>query len=128
MIKDNDDNIVELRCSHDPDTLGKKPEGRKVKGVIHWVNAAEGLHGEVRVYDRLFDRPDPLSADDFTEALNPDSLKVYDQAVVEPSVKGEEPGSRFQFERQGYFVIDDDTTADRIVCNRIVSLKDNWSS
>ncbi|MEM7256477.1 MAG: glutamine--tRNA ligase, partial [Pseudomonadota bacterium] len=127
VIKDNDGNIIELRCSHDPDTLGKKPEGRKVKGVIHWVNAKDGITSQVRVYDRLFNRPDPLAADDFTDALNPDSLTVYDKAVTEPSLSDADNGARFQFERTGYFVVDQDSTAARPVINQIVSLKDNWS-
>lgn len=126
VIKDNDGNVIELRCSHDPDTLGKKPEGRKVKGVIHWVSAQQGVVSRVRVYDRLFNRPDPLAADDFTDALNPESLTVFEQAVLEPSMRDAEDGDRFQFERQGYYVVDKDSTQDNPVINRIVSLKDNW--
>ena len=128
VIKDNDGNITELRCSHDPDTLGKKPEGRKVKGVIHWVNAAEAVATEVRLYDRLFSRPDPLSEEDFTNAINPESMHVHAGAFVEPSVAEADQGTRFQFERQGYFVVDDDASTATPVVNRIVSLKDNWTS
>jgi glutaminyl-tRNA synthetase len=128
VIKDSNGNITELRCSHDPDTLGKKPEGRKVKGVIHWVNASEAVATEVRLYDRLFSRPDPLSEEDFTDAINPESLHVHASAFVEPSVADADKGTRFQFERQGYFVVDDDATTARPVMNRIVSLKDNWTS
>ena len=128
VIKDSNGNITELRCSHDPDTLGKKPEGRKVKGVIHWVNASEAVATEVRLYDRLFSRPDPLSEEDFTDAINPESLHVHASAFVEPSVADAHKGTRFQFERQGYFVVDDDATTARPVMNRIVSLKDNWTS
>lgn len=126
VIKDADGNIIELRCSHDPDTLGKKPEGRKVKGVIHWVSAREGTNSEIRVYDRLFNRPDPLAEEDFTDALNPDSLSIYQKAFIEPSIDGSKTGERYQFERQGYFVIDDASTQTQPVINRIVSLKDNW--
>ena len=128
VIKDSNGNITELRCSHDPDTLGKKPEGRKVKGVIHWVNASEAVATEVRLYDRLFSRPDPLSEEDFTDAINPESLHVHASAFVEPSVADADKGTRFQFERQGYFVVDDDGTTAKPVMNRIVSLKDNWTS
>ncbi len=127
VIKDRDGNITELHCSHDPDTLGKKPEGRKVKGVIHWVNAAEAIAADVRLYDRLFSRPDPLAEEDFTDAINPESLSVHENAFVEPSVADAAAGTRFQFERQGYFVVDDDATAAKPAMNRIVSLKDNWS-
>ena len=127
VIKDDAGNIVELHCSHDPDTLGKKPEGRKVKGVIHWVNAKHCINCEVRLYDRLFMHPDPLAAEDFTTALNPDSVKQHDNAMAEASLEGAEAYSRFQFERQGYFVVDEASSSDRPVLNRIVSLKDNWS-
>lgn len=128
IIKDDNGNIIELHCSHDADTLGKKPEGRKVKGVIHWVNAADAVATEVRLYDRLFTRADPLAEEDFTTAINPQSLQVHNTAYAEPAVAEASPGSRFQFERQGYFVIDDDATAEKPVANRIVSLKDNWGA
>lgn len=128
VVKDNNGDIIELRCSHDADTLGKKPEGRKVKGVIHWVNAAEAVASEVRLYDRLFNRPDPLAEEDFTDAINPESLSIHTNAFVEPAVATASMGTRFQFERQGYFVVDDDSSADKPVMNRIVSLKDNWTS
>ncbi len=128
VVKDNNGDIIELRCSHDADTLGKKPEGRKVKGVIHWVNAAEAVASEVRLYDRLFNRPDPLAEEDFTDAINPESLSIHTNAFVEPAVATATTGTRFQFERQGYFVVDDDSSAVKPVMNRIVSLKDNWTS
>ena len=127
VIKDNDGQIIELRCTHDPDTLGKKPEGRKVKGVIHWVSASESVTAEVRVYDRLFNRPDPLAEEDYMDAINPESLVVMEKAQVEASAATADIGSRFQFERQGYFVVDDDSTAAQPVFNRVVGLRDTWS-
>ncbi len=127
VIKDKDGNIIELRCSHDPDTLGKKPEGRKVKGVIHWVSAAEAVASEVRIYDRLFNRPDPLAEEDFMDALNPDSLSIHQNAQVEAAIASAPPETRYQFERQGYFVVDPDSDTERPVLNRVVPLRDNWA-
>lgn len=127
VIKDADGRITELHCTHDPETLGKKPEGRKVKGVVHWVPASQSVDSEVRVYDRLFNRPDPLAEEDYINAVNPESLQVMADARLESSAATAPIGTRFQFERQGYFVIDDDSTTDRPVCNRIVGLRDTWS-
>lgn len=127
VIKDADGRITELHCTHDPETLGKKPEGRKVKGVVHWVPASQSVDSEVRVYDRLFNRPDPLAEEDYMNAVNPESLQVMAHARLESSAATAPIGTRFQFERQGYFVIDDDSTTDRPVCNRIVGLRDTWS-
>ncbi len=127
VIKDENGQIIEIHCSHDPDTLGKKPEGRKVKGVIHWVPVEQSVKSEVRVYDRLFNRPDPLAEEDYLNAVNPDSLVVLSNARLEPSIGDAETGSKFQFERQGYFAIDDDSTAEHPVCNRTVGLRDTWS-
>jgi glutaminyl-tRNA synthetase len=123
--------VVELRCSHDPDTLGKNPEGRKVKGVIHWVSAEHALTAEVRLYDRLFvqERPDDLEKGrDYKELLNPDSLEVLADCKLEPSLRDAEPGQRFQFERLGYFAVDsEDSQPGTPVFNRTVSLRDTWS-
>ena len=127
VVKDDNGNIIELRCSHDPETLGKKPEGRKVKGVIHWVSATEAVSAEVRVYDRLFSRPDPLSDNDFIDALNPESLHIHPDAKVEAAIAAASAETRFQFERQGYFVVDQDSTSERPVLNRVVPLRDNWT-
>ena len=127
VIKDENGKITELHCTHDPDTLGKKPEGRKVKGVIHWVPAGHSVKSEVRVYDRLFNQPNPLAEDNYLDAINPDSLVVMEGAQLEPALASSAVGSRYQFERQGYFAIDEDSTAERPVCNRIVSLRDTWS-
>jgi glutaminyl-tRNA synthetase len=126
-VKDEDGNIVELRCSYDPDTLGRNPEGRKVRGVIHWVSARHGLKAEVRLYDRLFKSPSPGRGGNFLDDLNPDSLRVLRDCVVEPSLAEAAAGARYQFEREGYFCIDSEASRpDQPVFNRIVSLRDSW--
>lgn len=126
VIKDAAGEVVELKCSIDPDTLGKNPEGRKVKGVIHWVSAEQGVPAEVRIYDRLFNHADPEEGDDYLQNLNPESLKVV-RAVVEPSLAQAQAGERFQFEREGYFIADEkDYSADKLVFNRILDLKDSY--
>ncbi len=129
-IKDEAGNIVELRCSIDPDTLGKQPVDRRVKGVIHWVSADHAIDAQVRLYDRLFsvEHPDKVEeGEDFTSHLNPDSLEIIEHAKVEPSLLGVKAGERFQFERVGYFCVDKDTTPEKPVFNRIVSLRDSWA-
>lgn len=126
VIKDENGEVVELKCSIDPETLGKNPEGRKVKGVVHWVSATKGIPAEVRIYDRLFTESDPETGDDFLANLNPESLKVV-QAVIEPALAQAKPEDRFQFEREGYFVADQyDHTSDKPVFNRILDLKDSF--
>ena len=126
VIKDENGEVVELKCSIDPETLGKNPEGRKVKGVIHWVSASKGISAEVRIYDRLFTESDPETGDDFLANLNPESLKVV-QAVIEPALAGAKPEDRFQFEREGYFVADQyDHSSEKPVFNRILDLKDSF--
>ncbi|MEC8887312.1 MAG: glutamine--tRNA ligase/YqeY domain fusion protein [Pseudomonadota bacterium] len=126
VIKDENGEVIELKCSIDPDTLGKKPEGRKVKGVIHWVSAEKGVPAEVRIYDRLFSSEDPKEGEDFLDNLNPDSLHIV-QAMVEPSLAQASPEDRFQFEREGYFVADRyDHTAEKPVFNRILDLRDSF--
>jgi len=129
VIKDNQGEIVELRCSYDPETLGKNPEGRKVKGVIHWVSAAHAVEAEVRLYDRLFNHPTPDDGKDgvdFKERINPDSLTVLSKCMLEPALAEAELGERFQFEREGYFCRDA-VSADRLVFNRTVTLRDSWA-
>jgi len=128
-VKDDEGNLVELRCHYDPETLGRNPEGRKVRGVIHWVSASEGVEAEVRLYDRLFTRPDPdgVKGASFLDFINPDSLKVV-QAVLEPALADAAPGARFQFEREGYFCRDTRAAEkERLVFNRIVTLRDSWA-
>jgi len=124
--------IVELRCTYDPETRGgSAPDGRKVKGTLHWVSVAHGLPVEARLYDRLFRVPDPEDVpegQDFTVNLNPASRITVERAVVEPSVTGAEPGTRYQFERVGYFMIDElDSRPGSLVFNRIVTLRDTWA-
>jgi len=129
VVKNANGEIVELRCSYDPDTLGANPEGRKVKGVIHWVSATKGVPAEIRLYDRLFKVPNPGGSKDrdWREDLNPESLVVM-QGVIEPSLAQAAPGARFQFEREGYFAVDTkDSTPGRPVFNRIVTLRDTWA-
>jgi len=127
VVKDSAGRIVELRAVYDPASRGgQSADGRKVKGTLHWVSAEHALPAEVRLYEPLFTRPDPEEGvDDFIENLNPNSLKVVD-ALVEPSLATAQPGDTFQFVREGYFCVDPDTTADRLVFNRTVPLKDTW--
>jgi glutaminyl-tRNA synthetase len=130
VVKDDAGTVVELRCSYDPATRGASPaDGRQVKGTIQWVSAAHGVHCEVRLYDRLFSVADPDAAEgDFKDHLNPESLLVVSDAVIEPSVQGDPPGSRYQFERVGYFCSDRvESTADALVFNRTVTLRDAWA-
>jgi glutaminyl-tRNA synthetase len=121
--------IKELRCSYDPRTRGgKAPDGRKVKGTIHWVSAAHAARAEIRLYDRLFNVADPAGAGDFRDHLNPDSLKRLTSAYVEPALATARPGAAYQFERLGYFCADDvDSTTDTPIFNRTVSLRDSWA-
>ena len=127
IIKDADGNITELRCSYDPDTLGKNPEGRKVKGVIHWVSEQHSQPAELRLYNRLFKVPNPDNEENFLDAINPDSLEVLNNCRVEASLANPQPESRYQFERTGYFCFDAiDSINGKLVFNRTVTLRDNW--
>jgi glutaminyl-tRNA synthetase len=127
--KDASGQVVELRCTYDPATRGgDAPDGRKVKGTLHWVSAAHAVTAEVRLYDRLFSVENPGAGDtDFIAQINPASLEVITDARVEPSVAHATAGTRFQFERLGYFAVDADTLSPRIVFNRTVTLKDTWA-
>ncbi len=128
IIKNDQGDIIELRCTYDPDTLGKKPEGRKVKGVIHWVSEKHSLPAEIRLYDRLFNVPHPESEEDFTRALNPNSLQVISGAKVENSLSVTSAGKQYQFERIGYFCVDSkDSQPNQLIFNRTVTLRDTWS-
>lgn len=130
MVKDNNGEITELHCTYDPETLGgSSPDGRRVKSTLHWVSAEHALAAEIRLYDRLFSKANPLDDEqtDFKEHLNPDSLTTLDNARVEPSLASAVPGIHYQFERQGYFCADSkDSTPERLVFNRTVALRDAW--
>lgn len=130
IIKDDNDNIVELHCSYDPESAnGQTSDGRKVKGIIHWVSAEHAIESEVRVYDRLFvdENPEGDPDKDFKEAINPDSLEVL-QALVEPSLASVDKGQTFQFERTGYFTVDTkDSVEGKPVFNRTITLRDTWA-
>lgn len=125
--KDENDKVTTVYAEYDPESRGGNPaDGRKIKSTIHWVNAADALDAEIRLYDNLFTVPDP-DAVDFLEVLNPDSLKVLEHAKVEPSLAAAKPGDSFQFMRQGYFCVDNkDSAPEHLVFNRSVSLKDSF--
>jgi glutaminyl-tRNA synthetase len=132
VVKDEESGeVVELHCTYDPETRGgAAPDGRKVKGTLHWVSAAHTVKAEVRLYDRLFVQEDPGDVEegtDFTASLNPDSLEILTACRVEPSLADAAPGSRYQFERQGYFCVDPDSGEEKLVFNRTVSLRDSWA-
>ena len=131
VVKDDAGNIVELRCTYDPETRsGGSAESRKVKATLHWVSAAHAIPAEVRLYDSLFTRPDPDTVEDgrsYTDFLNPDSLEVLTACQLEPGLAEAEVGSRYQFERLGYFCVDPDSTEGAPVFNRTVTLRDTWA-
>ncbi len=126
--KDAEGNITTIFCTYDADTLSKDPaDGRKVKGVIHWVSAAHALPVEIRLYDRLFSVPNPGAEEDFLAVINPDSL-VIKQGYAEPSLAQAEAGKAYQFEREGYFCLDSRyANASSLVFNRTVGLRDTWA-
>jgi len=130
-VKDENGEVVELHCTYDPATRGgDAPDGRKVKSTIHWVSASHALQVEARLYDRLFTKENPDDAPedgDFTDNLNPESLVNLPDSYVEPELRGAPVGSIYQFERQGYFCVDPDSTKDKLVFNRTVSLRDTWA-
>ncbi|GAB4277467.1 MAG: glutamine--tRNA ligase/YqeY domain fusion protein [Deferrisomatales bacterium] len=129
VVKDAAGEVVELRCTYDPETLGgAAPDGRKVKATLHWVSAQHSVAAEVRLYDRLFAVPDPEGGEgDWKSRVNPDSLEVLTDCRLEPSLAGAAPGRRYQFERLGYFCVDPDTAEGRPVFNRTVTLRDQWA-
>ncbi len=131
VVKDDDGNVVELHCTYDPASRGgNSPDGRKVKSTIHWVSAAHAIESEVRLYDNLFAKENPNDLEegqDFTVNLNPASLEVVSDCKVEPSLRDAAVGSRFQFERLGYFCIDPDSTLEKPVFNRTIGLRDTWA-
>lgn len=128
VVKDETGNIIELLCSYDENTLGKNPEGYKPKGVIHWVSAKESKPAKIRLYDRLFNVPNPGASDDFLSTINQDSLHVIEDARVEMSLANAQPEDTFQFEREGYFCADRyDHNTEHLVFNRTVTLRDSWA-
>ncbi len=131
VVKDRSGNVVEVHCTYDPATRGgDSPDGRKVKGTIHWVSAQHAFDAQVRIYEYLFSDPDPENVpegQDYTTNLNPESLVVYKSCKVEPSVADSTPGYRMQFERQGYFCVDPDSKPGKLVFNRTVGLRDSWA-
>ncbi|HYA03478.1 MAG TPA: glutamine--tRNA ligase, partial [Syntrophobacteria bacterium] len=132
MVKDRKTGeVAELRCTYDPATRGgSSPDGRKVQGTLHWVSAAHALEAEVRLYDHLLSVADPSEQGedaDFRAFVNPKSLEVLATCRLEPSLRGATPGSRYQFERLGYFCVDPDSTAANLVFNRTVTLRDTWA-
>ena len=132
FVKDDNGEVIELRCTYDPETKGgNAPDGRKVKGTIHWVSAEHALEAEVRIFDRLFSDPEPDSnkhEKDWKEFLNPDSREILDNAKLEPSLAAATAGDQFQFERLGYFNVDvKDSAAGKPVFNRTITLRDSWA-
>ena len=128
VIKDAQGNVIELRCTYDPESRGgKSPDGRKVKGTIHWVSTAHALPVQVNLYDRLFNTPNPAASDNYLNDLNPESLQILDECFAEPGLADVRPGTGIQFERTGYFTRDkSDNENARPVFNRVVTLRDTW--
>lgn len=130
VIKDENGEVTELHCTYDPETKGgNSPDGRKVKGTLHWVSTTENVEAEVRLYDRLFTDENPLGhkEKDFKDFLNPDSYKILPKCYIEPFVKDSKALDSFQFERLGYFNVDSDSSSEQMVFNRTSALRDNWS-
>ncbi len=131
VVENEAGEVVQLRCTWDPESRGgNAPDGRKVKGTVHWVSAEHAVDAEVRLYDRLFSAENPNSVPEggtFLDHLNPDSFTRLEGCKVEPSLKGAAPGTKVQFERLGYYVVDKDTSDDALVINRTITLKDSWA-
>jgi glutaminyl-tRNA synthetase len=131
VVKNEKGEVVEVHCTYDPATRGgNAPDGRKVKSTIHWVSAASAIEAEVRIYETLFSKEDPSKVEegkDVLDNLNPNSLEVVNHAQVEPSLANAVAGSRYQFERLGYFCVDPDSKPGKLVFNRTVALKDTWA-
>jgi glutaminyl-tRNA synthetase len=127
IIENNAGDILELHCSYDKDTLGKKPEGRKVKGVIHWVSVAHSINAQIRLYEPLFTETNPASVEDFIATVNPNTKTVLPHCKVEAALENTPPETSFQFERQGYFVADRrESSKEQLVFNQTITLRDSW--
>jgi glutaminyl-tRNA synthetase len=130
-VKDEAGNVTEVHCTYDPASRGgNSPDGRKVKSTMHWVSAAHAVSAEIRLYDKLFTKPDPTEVaegKDVLSNLNPKSLEIVTGAKLEPSLANAKLEDRFQFERVGYFCLDPDSTPDNQVFNRTLPLKDTWA-
>jgi glutaminyl-tRNA synthetase len=128
IVKDSDGEIVELRCTYDPNTRGgDSPDGRRPKATLHWISADHAIPAEVRLYDRLFTRPDPGTDGDLFDDLSPDSEEVRSGCLVEPTLAEVPVGETVQFERLGYFAPDPDSASGRLVFNRTLTLRDTWA-
>ncbi|MHC5074146.1 MAG: glutamine--tRNA ligase, partial [Planctomycetota bacterium] len=131
VVKNDNNEIIELHCTYDPDTKGgDAPDGRKVKSTLHWLSAKHAVDAEVRLYDNLFTKENPENVEDgqdFTSNLNPKSLETLNCSKVEPSLKDATPLDRIQFERLGYFCLDPDSSRDELIFNRTVTLRDTWA-
>jgi glutaminyl-tRNA synthetase len=128
VVKDAAGEVVELRCTYDPATRGgNAPDGRKVRGTIHWVDAREAVPAEIRVYNPLFARPDPGGDGELMADLNPNSLEIVSGAMIEPALAADNSAAAVQFERQGYFCRDPDSMPGRLVFNRTIGLRDSWA-
>jgi glutaminyl-tRNA synthetase len=131
FIKNDNGEVVEVHCTYDPETRGGyAPDGRRVRGTLHWVSAEHAIDAEVRLYDRLFTKENPLDfgeGEDFPDFINPESLEVLTGCKVEPGLIKANQGDRFQFERRGYFCVDHDSSDGNLVFNRTITLRDTWA-
>jgi glutaminyl-tRNA synthetase len=132
VVKDRETGeVIELHCTYDPETRGgSSPDGRKVRGTLHWVSAPHAVDAEIRLYEKLFTRPDPMNleeGEDWIDCVDMNSLLTLASCKVEPSLAGAPVGSRYQFLRKGYFCIDPDSTDDMLVFNQAVTLRDTWA-
>jgi len=131
VVKNSDGNVVEIHCTYDPESRGgQAPDGRKVRGTLHWVSVPHALDAEIRLYDRLFmdEDPEDVGEDEtFLDNLNPDSLAIETTCKVESTLAGTTPGERYQFMRTGYFCTDPDSTETHLVFNRTIALRDTWA-
>jgi glutaminyl-tRNA synthetase len=130
FIKDENGEIVEVHCTYDPETRGGfAPDGRRIRGTLHWVSTRHSVDAEVRLYDRLFNKENPMDTEDgrdFTDNINPDSMTILKHCKLELSLAEAKPGDSFQFERRGYFCVDTESTEENLIINRTITLRDTW--